>query len=363
MNSIFTPYKIGNLELKNRIIFAPTSMDNDVERIIEKMDEIASGGCAMIIVGDVPVLPQRHMSLYSDEGFEMYRRICETVHSRGCLVSAQLHQSDTDMKFIMENIPKMKSGEITADDLRKMLNDRIGDYISSIPVEKVKNITSSFGKAALLCKKAGFDMIQIHGDRMCGSFSSTLFNTRKDEYGGSLENRAKFAIDSIKSVKKAVPDMPVEYKLSVRQENPDYGKAGITVDEISEFVPMLEDAGIDSFHVALANHSSLTDTIPPSTHKDFGMEGCFLKFADEVRKYTELPICSVGGLTDPAFIEKQISSERVQFVSMCRQLIADSMWPQKVKNGNTEDIKKCIRCNKKCLGGIQHHKGVGCIFD
>ena len=154
---------------------------------------------------------------------------------------------------------------------------------------KIHEIISGFGKAAALAKQAGFDMVQVHGDRMCGSFSSAIFNHRTDEYGGSAENRARFAAEAVSAVHAAVPGMPIDYKLAVRQENPHFGNAGVVEEELPVFVPLLEQAGVTSFHVTLANHSALENTIPPADHPYFSQPGCFLKFCDEVRQYTELP--------------------------------------------------------------------------
>ncbi len=149
-------------------------------------------------------------------------------------------------------------------------------------------------------------MVQVHGDRMCGSFSSAVFNHRTDRYGGSPENRARFAVEAVSAIRRRLPDIPIDYKLAVRQEDPHYGNAGVPESELPVFVPLLEQAGVTSFHVTLANHGELSDTIPPRNHPEFGAEGCFLKFCDQVRALTQLPICGVGGLTDPDFVEEQL---------------------------------------------------------
>ena len=198
---------------------------------------------------------------------------------------------------------------------------------------------------------------------MCGSFSSALFNHRTDEYGGSAENRARFAVEAVQAVRRRLPDIPIDYKLPVRQESPAYGKAGVVESELSVFVPLLEQAGVTSFHVTLANHSDLSDTIPPANHPEFGQEGCFLKFCDQVRRYTSLPICGVGGLTRPDFVEEQLASGRIQCAAMSRQLIADPDWPEKVRSGRVSELHRCVRCNKECLGGMMAHRGVHCIYE
>lgn len=239
----------------------------------------------------------------------------------------------------------------------------MGPYITGLSEKKVKEITDAFGKAAELALQAGFDMVQVHGDRMCGSFSSSVFNHRTDEYGGSPENRARFAVEAVSAIRRRLPDVPIDYKLAVRQENPHYGNAGVLEEELPIFVLLLEQAGVTSFHVTLANHGELSDTIPPKNHPEFGAEGCFLKFCDQVRRFTKLPVCGVGGLTDPDFVEEQLKNGRMDCAAMSRQLIADPAWPNKVCSGRTGEIHRCIRCNKKCLGGMMAHQGVHCIYE
>lgn len=361
---IQSPIAYGKLVLKNRIIFAPTTLGLRGEEYYRKLEDIAAGGCAMIVIGDVPVRNSRFgFSLFSKRGFAHYQKITELVHKYDCKVCAQLHQNDSQFKGMFRYIPKMITGKITAMDLRRIVNEKTGEYISSLPNEEVRKITSSFGPAAKKAVAAGFDMIMIHGDRMCGSFSSSLFNKRKDEYGGSAQNRARFATEAVKAVRRCLPDVAIDYKLAVRQENPHYGNAGVLEEEIPVFVSALEKAGVTSFHVALANHGKLEDTIPPANHEEFHEEGCFLKFCDEVRRCTDLPICAVGGLTNPDFIEEQLKMGRMDCAAMSRQLIADPNWVRKVENLKIDEINKCIRCNKKCLGGMYEHKGVHCIYE
>ena len=306
--TIQTPFNYGGLTLKNRIIFAPTTFGLSDEDYFEKIRRIAAGGCAMIIVGDVPV-GKSHFgkSLFDKKGFAFYEKVIGIAHDNDCKVCAQLHQSDSNIKAMLKYVPGVLTKRISMQELRPLLNNEVAPYITNMPHKKVKEITSAFGTAAVLAKKAGFDMIQIHGDRMCGSFSSSIYNHRTDEYGGTAENRARFAVEAVSAVREKLPDMPIDYKLAVRQENPHYGNAGVIEDELKVFVPMLEKAGVTSFHVTLANHSDLENTIPPKNHPYFSEPGCFLKFCDEVRQYTNLPICGVGGLTDPDFVEKQLS--------------------------------------------------------
>ena len=363
-NYIDTPFNYGGLILKNRIIFAPTTMGLSKKEYFNKLRAIAKGGCAMIILGDVPVSESKFgFSLFSKSGMAYYQEIADIVHAYGCKLCAQLHQSDSPMKQMFKYMPQMLSGKVTKADLKTIMAKETGIYISNLPKEKVQAITSSFGKAAKQAIAIGFDAIQVHGDRMCGSFSSSVFNTRNDEYGGSVTKRARFAIECVEAIHEELPDLPIDYKLAVRQENPHYGNAGVLVEELSIFVPLLEKAGVTSFHVTLANHSKLDDVIPPLEHEYFKGEGCFLKYADEVRKYTNLPICGVGALSTAEFINEQILSGRIVCAAMSRQLIADPEWLNKVNQINKEPINYCHRCNKMCLNGMMNHKGVHCIYE
>ena len=362
--SVLSPINYGGCHLKNRIIFAPTSMGLKNDAYLDRIRQLASGGCAMLIIGDVPVSKSRFSpSLFSKKGFSFYCKITEIAHQYDCKVCAQLHQSDTPMKKMIKYLPQMLTKKITAMDLRRLMNEETGNYISGLPNEKVKSITASFGPAAKKAVDAGFDMIQVHGDRMCGSFSSTVFNHRTDCYGGCAENRARFACEAVHAIRHQFPDIPIEYKLAIRQENPHYGNAGVEENELKVFIPLLEKAGVNCFHVTLADHSRLEDTIPPFDHPEFSQEGCFLKFCDEVRSLTSLPLCGVGGLSTPAFINHQIETGRIDCAAMSRQLIADSQWVNKITEGHPEKIRHCIRCNKKCLGGMLQHQGVHCIYE
>lgn len=204
-------------------------------------------------------------NLFDKKGFAYYQKLAEIVHSYNCRICAQLHQSDSNMLAMLKYVPGVLTKKISMEELRPLLNAEVALYISKLSTRKIHKIINGFGEAAVLAVKAGFDMVQVHGDRMCGSFSSTVFNHRTDEYGGSAENRARFAVEAVKAIRSRLPEIPIDYKLAVRQEDPHYGNAGVVESELGIFVPLLTDAGVTSFHVTLANHSSLEDTIPRPT--------------------------------------------------------------------------------------------------
>ena len=209
--TILSPINYGGLQLKNRIIFAPTTFGLSDEEYLARIRSIAEGGCAMIIVGDVPVGKSKfEKSLFDSKGFAFYQKIVEIAHDADCRVCAQLHQSDSNLLAMFKYIPGLLLKKITPDQLREKLNAEVSPYITKMSKRKIRTIISGFGKAAVLAKQAGFDMMQVHGDRLCGSFSSAIFNHRTDEYGGSAENRARFAVEAVSAVHAAVPGMPID---------------------------------------------------------------------------------------------------------------------------------------------------------
>ncbi len=360
-DNIFKPIKIRNLEIKNRVVFAPTSMAYDKETYIEKLINMASGEVGLIVIGDIAVVDSFHNAiptLSNDENIESLKRITDEVHKYGCKISAQLFHTDYDVKYI-RGLMKLK--DTSREHIRDMMKASTVNYVNDMSRDEIDNIQNSFVKAAIRAKKAGFDMIQVHGDRLLGSFSSSIFNKREDEYGGNTENRARMSKEIVEKIRAELPEMPIDYKLGIRKENPDIGKGGPTVAEVGTFVSILDKAGVDSFHVTIANHSLIKDTVPMINHPHLKGEGCFLDLAREVRKYTKKIICLVGKLSTPEFIN-DILEDEVDMVGLSRQLIADDKWVIKVKEGRAEDIDYCRFCNVKCVDALMNRTPFGCVL-
>ena len=146
--TIASPISYGGAMLKNRIIFSPTSLGNSPDETIEQLRRIAAGGCAMIVVGDVSVLPHGFgSSLYTRKGMAFYQKLTQAVHRENCLVCAQLHQSDSNMRAMLKYVPGLLSRKITAAQLRELLNREVGPYVTGMPVKKIRRILQGFGGA------------------------------------------------------------------------------------------------------------------------------------------------------------------------------------------------------------------------
>lgn len=359
---IFKSIKIRNLEIKNRVVFAPTSLGNDRKKSTDKLIRIAKNDVGLIVIGDISVRSSFNKvmpTLDKDENIEYFKMLIDKLHSYGCKVSAQLFYPEYDVEYVFSLI---NEGKLDRNEIRALLKNNTKAYINEMSKEHIIKIQNSFVDAAIRAKKCGFDMIQIHGDRLLGSFSSSIFNKRKDEYGGESENRARMSGEIIRKIRTVLPEMPIDYKIGIRKENPDIGKGGPTINEVKTFVSVLDKDGVDSFHVTIANHSTIKDTIPSDNHLYLKGEGCFLDLAAEVKKYTNKIVCGVGKLKTPYFVNDVLKENMVDMVGLSRQFIADEEWVLKIKEENEEAINYCMFCNY-CTNCLLNNKYFKCISD
>lgn len=353
MSHLFDPITIGNLTLKNRIVFAPASFGHDA---LSQYEKLAHGGCGMIVLADLSVVPSfmGAPGLDSMQHADYFRQIIDVCHRYDCKVSAQLFHPEYDVLQIRELYQLM--GRTEPQKVRTELSHSIETFCDTLTPDHIAEILIAFEIAANRAETIGFDMIQIHGDRLAGSFTSPHFNHRTDAYG----DYRKFPVKLVSAIRKGALHLPLDYKLTIRTENPDYGRGGIAADQISEFVRLLENAGIDSFHVSLANHTTTGDTIPAADHPYFSQPACFSALALNVAQHTSKPVCCVGKIQNPETAE-DLLTQGISLIGMCRQLIADPEWPEKILNHNN-NILKCTYCNQSCVGALKTGRTVGCIL-
>ena len=370
-SNLFSAGQIGTMTLPNRVIRSATQdpfghRDGTcAPEQVALYRDIAAAGTGAIITAYSYISPEARstgiqVGFATEEQRASQKEVLDAVHEAGGRLILQLMHAGMNV-FMPEK--HVAGGKLLAPTGGlKAPNDM---ETTEITAEDMAKIKADFVDAAKAAKELGFDGIQLHCAHgyLLSQFLDPNTNQRTDAYGGSAENRARFAVEAVRAVRSRLPELPIDYKLAVRQEEPHYGNAGVLESELGVFVPMLVDAGVTSFHVALANHSSLEDTIPPANHPYFKGQGCFLKYCDEVRQFTDKPITGVGGLNDPAFVDDQLASGRITCAAMSRQLLADPEWPNKVAAGQLKEIHRCVRCNRKCLGGLQQHQGTHCIYE
>ena len=392
-SKLLEPIKVGNLTLKNRIMFPPLTTGYEERdgsigpRSLAFYKRLAMGGVSYIVIGDVA--PVRTASptpkLYDDSQIEMYKKLADTLHEYDCKVALQLFHPEYDVpgvgKMIMEagmargaaakakeagNEEEAAKQMAICDELTKgayaKLHHDMQHFVSEATIEQLTQIKNSIAECAKKAQKAGIDAIEIHGDRLVGSLCSTVLNHREDQYGGSLENRTRYALEVLQAIKEAAPDMMVEYKLPIITVNPDgslRGKGGLLVDEAVEFAKMLDAAGIDMIQVAQANHTgNMGDTIPPmgAVPYNWTLDAC-----EKVKAVVSCPVATVGRVVSVEAGLKILEDGSADIIGYGRSLLTDPDIANKVEKG--ECIRECLNCNKGCVDAIQGRRYLSCVLN
>lgn len=214
-----------------------------------------------------------------------------------------------------------------------------GVEVKSLTKELIADIVTSYKETAALAKRAGFEMIMVHGGHgwLVNQFLSPYFNKRTDEYGGSLENRCRFAIEVLKAVREGVgPFFPIEFRMS----GSELFEGGYTLEDGVEIAKILEPY-LDILHVSAGTYQRGFGDTHPSMFKE---HGCNVYLAAEIKKHVSVPVATIGGLNDPEQMEKIVAEGKADIVYMARALLADPFLPRKVMENRDEEIVKCLRC-------------------
>lgn len=392
-SKLLEPIKVGNLTFKNRIMFPPLTTGYEERdgsigpRSLAFYKRLAMGGVSYIVIGDVA--PVRTASptpkLYDDSQIEMYKKLADTLHEYDCKVALQLFHPEYDVpgvgKMIMQAgmargaaAKAKESGDeeeaakqmAICDELTKgayaKLHHDMQHFVTEATVEQLTEIKNSIAECAKKAQKAGIDAIEIHGDRLVGSLCSTILNHREDQYGGSLENRTRYALEVLQAIKEAAPGMMVEYKLPIITVNPDgslRGKGGLLVDEAVEFAKMLDAAGINMIQVAQANHTgNMGDTIPPmgAVPYNWTLDAC-----EKVKAVVSCPVATVGRVVSVEAGLKILEDGSADIIGYGRSLLTDPDIANKVEKG--ECIRECLNCNKGCVDAIQGRRYLSCVLN
>ncbi|MGD9563501.1 MAG: FAD-dependent oxidoreductase [Pyrinomonadaceae bacterium] len=361
MYRLLQPINIGDISLRNRIVFPPVTTGYENRGMITPRSRnfyrnIARGGAGLIIIGDMSIQPSFTQTpfVYDDSFVPGLRDLVDDVHAEGACIAAQLFHQEYDAAEV-GRIAKKEGREASMQKLHRDMND----YCNRLTEADIAVILERFRSAARRVRDAGFDLIQVHGDRLLGMFTSGLLNKRTDVYGGSLRNRARFPIEVVQAIREAVPEMPIEYKLAVIRTGPPMGKAGPTLEEAQVMVEWLEEAGVDGFHVALANHSSIGDTIPAMGTQPFG---CFVDMAETIKQVSNVPVTAVGRIVDHDQAEELLASGKADLVGICRGIIAEPNWPRGIEQDERETLRKCIMCNH-CASSLMSGEPMRCAIN
>lgn len=359
---ILEPITVGGVEFKNRIMFPPLTTgyeerDGSIgERSRAFYTRLAQGGAGYIVLGDVAPISSFSPTpkLFCDEQIDSFKQLADAVHEYGCKLGVQIFHPEYDVDAIND---LFKQGKM--DEVRARMHHDMAHFTDEVTEEMLLSIIDKMCACAVRASKAGVDVIQVHGDRLVGCLTSTRMNHRTDKFGGSLENRTRFALMLVKALREAVPNMVIDYKFPI--VTPERGKGGIDLEDAPQFAQWLEEAGVAMLHVAQANHTgNMADTIPPMGVQPYGF---FVDITGQIKQVVSIPVSAVGRIVDPYMAERVVVSGKADMVGIGRGFLADEDWVRKVESGRAGQVIRCLSCNKGCTDAIQRREGLACVLN
>ena len=343
-----SPITIGRTMFRNRMFSAPmggTDITNDGcigPKSAAFYELRAKGGAAAVTVSELMVHPATDGShaYHLDESIlnslAAATYTADAIRRHGAIPSLELSHSGMFAGTYMTDKTKQKtmhqwgpSATVRAD----------GVEVHELTKDMIDEIVGAYAHVAGLVKRAGFEMLMVHGGHgwLINQFLSPMFNKREDEYGGPIENRARFAIEVLKAIREVVgPFFPIEFRMS----GAEFVDEGYGIEEGIEIAKLVEPY-VDLIHVSAGTYQKTFGITHPSMFTDHG-RNVFL--AAEIKKHVSKPVATIGGLSDPEQMEEIIASGKADVVYMARQLLADPFLPRKVTENRDGDIVKCLRC-------------------
>ncbi|MBQ9857837.1 MAG: FAD-dependent oxidoreductase, partial [Oscillospiraceae bacterium] len=339
---------IGNVTLRNRMCSAPMGFPDLTEDgcltdgAIAFYENRAKGGAAIVTISEASVdyahgkSHGRLINLQNPGVLANLTNAARAIKRHGALASIELNHSGMLSEFDVVVSERTGDGLEHWGPVDTVLPD--GSKVRGMTQDMIDYTVELYRKGAALVKRAGFDMIMIHAGHgwLIHQFLSKLTNTRTDEYGGSMENRARLALEIIDAVRGAVG---VGFPIEIRFSGIEMAKGGVSLEDAVEFAKLIQDK-VDILHVSAGGEPEFHVT-HPSMFQD---AGCNVKYAAEIKKHVKIPVATVGALNEPSDMEEIIASGQADIVCMARALLADPELPKKVEQNRTDEILRCMRC-------------------
>ena len=343
-----SPITIGRVTFRNRMFSAPmggTDITNDGcigPKSTAFYELRGKGGAGAVTVSECMVHPETdgshayHLDTSILNSLAAATYTADAIHRHGAVPSLELSHSGMYAGTYMTDKSKQHNMHQwgPSDTVRPD-----GVPVKALTTDMLSDIVASYGRVAGLAKRAGFGMIMIHGGHgwLLNQFLSPYFNKRTDEYGGSLENRCRLAIEVLKSVREAVgPGFPIEFRMS----GSELFEGGYDLAEGVRIAQMIEPY-VDIIHVSAGTYQRGFGDTHPSMFKE---HGCNVYLAAEIKKHVSVPVATLGGLNDPQQMEEIIASGKADIVYMARALLADPFLPKKIMENRENEIVHCLRC-------------------
>lgn len=348
--NMLSPLTIKGVTFKNRVLASPVTTNRIVEHgypTTEGIDEYETrsrGGFAQVTVTESFV--DNEFASRHEHGLNIYEKNMTTMHMESIMTLTEGIKAHGAIASIQLN----HVGCVNHPDAIKGHKNPIGPsafiredgiQVDEMDEEMMRRVADNYAEAAWNCKALGFNMVMIHGGHgwLLQQFISSRINKRNDEYGGSIENRAKFPIMVCKSIRKLCgEDFLIEYRISGSERM----KGGIELEESIEFCKIIQDY-VDIIHVTSGVYHSHVETKAFSSM--FDKHGCNLDLAEAIKKEVKIPIVAVGGFNSPEQIEEAISSGKCDFVALGRQQFADPEFVNKTLTDREDEIAPCLRCS------------------
>jgi 2,4-dienoyl-CoA reductase-like NADH-dependent reductase (Old Yellow Enzyme family)/thioredoxin reductase len=370
IKKIFEPTNIGQMQLKNRIVMPPMGTNYAEaggavsQRMLDYYEARARGGVGLIIVeGSAPSLrcntylqgpPSYQASLGDDKFIPGWKKLTDDAHKYNAKIAIQI------MHATFENWDG-KVVQVSPSPL--IVPARVmgisGEPPHELTVEEIAERVQRFASAARRAKEAGFDGVEVHGAHqyIVAAFLSSATNQRKDKYGGSVENKARFLVEILQAIKGEVgPDFPVWVRFNAQEWGVENG---ITIEETKQMVPLVVEAGAQALHVSGYGVGSYITTAPISDTPGF-----LVPLATEVKKLTNVPVIAVGRL-DLELGERILEEGKADLIAIGRRLLADPDLPNKTAEGRLGEVTPCIGC-MECIERLafdERGEGVTCVVN
>lgn len=384
---LFSPMKIGNVEIKNRIVMAPMCMGFGqyngcaTETMMNYYEERAKGGVGLIFteitrINDITGASSfGQLGMSHDYQIPALREMADRIHKHNCKIMVELHHPGRqNLGLMIGTVPICNIGSKLMGNLYtkiltqtvipqgKKLQDKhivprtvapskcerskMSDSVNrELSVKEIKRIICQFVEGAVRVKKAGCDGVELHAAHgyLIQQFLSPNTNKRTDQYGGSLENRMRFLLEIIDGIRSNCgKDFPIVVRLTVDEMYSEIGQngKGYNLEEGIKMAKILNDKGIDAIDVSSAAYDTFNYWLEPTTFTP----GWRKYLANEVKKVVDIPVIAANLIRSPKQAEMQLEEGTQDFISLGRPLIADPHWPNKVKSGNENLIKRCVCC-------------------
>jgi len=361
---LFSPIKIGPMEVRNRIVMPPMGTrygvaDGSVtDAHIGYYEARAKGGAGLIIVEvTTPNSVRKYMGpttlgLFDDSLIPGWSALAKAVHAHGAKLTTQLLDPGPEGASIFSGVQPVGASPVASRTWREVPRE--------LSIDEIEDVVNDFAEATRRAREAGLDAIHLHaahGYSMIGSFMSPFFNKRTDAYGGSLEGRCKLLVDIIRGIRAKVGS---DFPIIVRVSGDDRVPGGRTVEETQFISPILVEAGADALEISGGSVPAAFWAVTPPSGTPLALNA---SFSEAIKKVVTVPVIAVGRITSPQLAEFILANGKADLVSIGRALMADPELPNKAAAGNFEDIAPCVGDNYGCLGTAMLGIPATCIMN